>query len=112
MRHALTGPLVEQRSFSFGQIARRWHDFVRRWREDAAFAAYMSREFPRGLTGTADVEKARKAIDFAYAKVRSPSFHLNDFSLFQRNPPVHASRKVVIVRRDKGSEFRRAHNLR
>ncbi len=112
MRQALAGPLFEDRSFSLDHIMRGWRGFVRQWRQDFAFARYMRDALSGRPVTQAETETARKAVAFAFADIRSPSFHLDDLALPQRNASVHAGRKIVIVRRDKGSELRGSYNLR
>jgi hypothetical protein len=112
MRHALSEPFFGHSRPSEGRLTAWLKDFITHWRKDYAFAQYMHRELGDRVLRGADVEQARDAVRFAFADIRSPSFHLDDLPVLQRDATVHPRRKVVVVGSNKRGEFRRAHDLR
>jgi hypothetical protein len=112
MRHALSEPFFGHSRPSEGRLTAWLKDFITHWRKDYAFAQYMHRELGDRVLRGADVEQARDAVRFAFADIRSPSFHLDDLPILQGYAPVHARRKVVVVGRDKRSQLRRTDDLR
>jgi hypothetical protein len=112
MRQALSEPFFGHIRHSEGRLLAWIREAITNWRKDFAFARYMERELGDRVVGPEDVERARDAVRFAFADIRSPSFHLDDLPVLQRDAPVHARRKVVVVGRDKRRELRGADDLR
>jgi hypothetical protein len=112
MRHALSEPVFGHSRHSEGRLTAWLRGFIANWRKDLAFARYMDRELGDRLVTQEDMERARDAVRFAFADIRSPSFHLDDLPILQGYAPVHARRKVVVMGRDKRSQLRRTDDLR
>ena len=112
MRQALSQPYFYHRSRGEARLASWLRDFITGWRRDYAFARNMEHEIGSRPPTMTEVEQARDAVRLAFADIRSPLFHLDDLPVLQRNAPVHARRKIMVVRRDKGCQLRRADDLR
>lgn len=112
MRHALSHTFFHHSPSADGGITQWLRELVRGWRQDYAFARRMQDELSGMPLTRSNIARARHKVQSALRNVRPSLFHLDDLPVPQRDPPVHPSRKVVIVRRDKGGKLRRADDLR
>lgn len=112
MRHALTHALFHRSPSTEDGIGLWLSELIRGWRQDYAFARRMEDELSGIPLTRSNVARARQKVQSALRNVCPPLFDLDDLPVLQRDPPIHPGRKVVIVRRDKGGQLRRADDLR